>query len=94
MENKSLILAMSCCIKTVLGQLPTKDNFPPDKNKAQPLPTGPTIPMSIPSRTTPHLDHFHGIKPLIKTNYLYGEELSWWGVVRIRIKTHNISIIT
>ena len=23
----------------VLGQLPTKDNSPPDKNKAQPLPT-------------------------------------------------------
>ena len=28
----------------VLGQLPTEDNSPPDKNKAQPLPTGTTIP--------------------------------------------------
>ena len=31
-------------------------------NKAQPLPTGITIPRSI-----PHQDHYHGIKPLIRT---------------------------
>ena len=38
----------------VLGQLPTKHNFPPDKNKAQPLPTGTTIPRTIPHQDTPH----------------------------------------
>ena len=53
----------------VRGQLPTKDNSPPDKNKAQPLHTGTTIP-----RTIPHQDNsplgplYHGIKPLIRTN--------------------------
>ena len=32
----------------VLGQLPTKDNSPPVKTIAQPLPTGTTIPRTIP----------------------------------------------
>ena len=35
----------------VLGQLPTTTS---DKNKAQLLPTGTTIPRTIPTRTTPH----------------------------------------
>ena len=68
----------------VLGQLPTKYNSPPDKNKAQPLPTGTTIP-----RTNPHQDNSPlGPLPRNKTThqdqYQYGGELSWWGVVRIR----------
>ena len=43
---------------------PHEDNSPPDKNKAQPLPTRTTIP-----RTIPHQDnsYYHGIKPLIRT---------------------------
>ena len=73
--------------KRVLGQLPTGDNSPPDKNKAQLLPTRTTIPIGqFPTRTTPpHQDHYHLVKPLIRTN-IYGGELSWWGVVRIRFK--------
>ena len=48
----------------VLGQLPTKDNSPPDTNKSQPLPTRTTIPIGLfPTRTTPR-----GKKTLIRTN--------------------------
>ena len=61
----------------VLGQLPTGDHSSPEKNKAQLLPTRITIP-----RTTHHQDHYQPVKPLIRTNtvYLYGGELSWWGL--------------
>ena len=51
----------------VLGQLPTGDNSPPDKHKAQLLPTSTTIP-----RATPHQDHYQLVKPLIKTNIYNG----------------------
>ena len=47
-------------------ELDNKDNSLPDKTKAQPLPTGTTIPTTIPY--SPHYDHYHGIKPLIRTN--------------------------
>ena len=52
-------------ILTVLGQLPTKDNSPPAKNKAQSLPNGTTIP-----RTIPHQDNSPlGPLPRSKTNH-------------------------
>ena len=74
-------------LKTVLGQLPMRTiNSPPDKNKAQPLPTRTTIP-----RTIPHQDNSPlGLGPLprnkttLQDQNLYGGELSSWGVVRIR----------
>ena len=64
---------------------PHEDNSPPDKNKAQPLPTRTTIP-----RTIPHQDNSPlGPLPRNKTNHqdqnLYGGELSSWGVVRIQL---------
>ena len=43
----------------VLGQLPTGDNSPLDKNKAQLLPNRTTTP-----RRTPHKDHYQPVKPL------------------------------
>ena len=50
----------------VLG-LPIKDTSPPDTNKAQPLPTGTTIPRSISHQDNSLFckHHYHGIKPLI-----------------------------
>ena len=66
---------------------PHEDNSPPDKNKAQPLPTRTTIP-----RTIPHQDNSHALGPLPrnKTTHqdqnLYGGELSSWIVVRIRTR--------
>ena len=38
----------------VLGQLPTEDNSPPDKNKAQLLPTWTMIPTTIPHQDISH----------------------------------------
>ena len=66
--------------------IPHEDNSPPDKNKAQPLPTRTTI-----HRTIPHQDNSPlGPLPRNKTTHqdqnLYGGELSSWGVVRIRGK--------
>ena len=58
---------------------PHEDNSPPDKNKAQPLPTGTTIPRTIPHQDNSPLGPLHGIKPLIRTktctmgNYPPGE---------------------
>ena len=65
----------------VLGQLPTKENSPPEKNKSQPLPTGTTIPRTSPQ--TPHQDNSPlGPLPQNKTThrdqYLYSGELSWF----------------
>ena len=57
-------------VNSVLGQLPTEDNSPPDKNKAQLLPTGTRIP-----RTTDYCppDQYQQVKPLIRTNiYMVG----------------------
>ena len=47
-------LDTSNVLVVVLGQLPTKDNSPPDKNKAQPLLTEATILGLFPTKTTPH----------------------------------------
>ena len=63
---------------------PHEDNSPPDKTKAQPLPTRTTIP-----RTIPHQDN-SPLGPLPRNHWdqnLYGGELSSWGVVRIRRKS-------
>ena len=59
---------------------PHEDNSPPDKNKAQPLPTRTTIP-----RTLPHQDNSPlGPLPRNKTTHqdqnLYGGELSGYDV--------------
>ena len=71
---------------------PHEDNSPPDKNKAQPLPTRTTIP-----RTIPHQDNSPlGPLPRNKTTHqdkLYGGELSSWGVVRIR-HSHTSELCT
>ena len=132
-------------LQKVLGQLPTKDNSPPDRNKAQPLPTGTTIPRTTVEprynevlgtmkitllyqvshyirvknkeiwragtskitlllegfvisdlfitrfHCTPHQDN-SALRPLPRNKtthqdqYLYSGELSWWGVVRLRLQ--------
>ena len=47
---------------------PHEDNSPPDKNKAQPLPTRTTIPRTIPHQDNSPLGPLPvGIKPLIRT---------------------------
>ena len=71
-------------VLAVLGQMPTGDSSPPNKNKAHLLPTRTTIP-----RTIPHQDNFKpGSKTTLQEQYVYGGihgELSWWGVVRIQV---------
>ena len=67
----------------VLGQLPTGDNSPPDKDKAQLLPTRTTLP-----RTSPHQDQNQPINPLMRTNaYMVGNcpsgELSRYGLTSV-----------
>ena len=55
----------------VLGQLPTGDNSPPDKNKAKLH----VLPTTIPTcRTTPPLgQHYQRVKPIIRANiYMMG----------------------
>ena len=64
----------------VLGQLPTGDISPLDKNKAQILPTRTTIP-----RTTPPTGPQQTCKSIDQDQYLPEGELSWRGVVRIRL---------
>ena len=57
----------------VLGQLATKDNSPPDKNKPQPLPSGAMIPRTIPHQDNSPLGPMPRNKPLIRTNiYMVG----------------------
>ena len=73
-------------ILTVRGQLTTGDNSPPDKTKAQLFPTRTTIPRTTPHRTTPTRTAKTS-KTTHQDQYLHGGELSWWGVVRIRILT-------
>ena len=69
----------------VLGQLPmTEDNSPPNKNKAQPLPTRTTIPRTIPHQDNSPLGPLPRNKTTHQDQNLYGGELSSWGVVRIR----------
>ena len=34
----------------------------------------------VPTRTTPHQDHYKSVKPFIRTNTCTAEELSRWGV--------------
>ena len=75
-------------VTMVLGQLPTMDNSPSDKNKPQPLPTGTMIPRTIPHQNNSPLGPLPQNKTTHQDQYLhvhvYGGELSWWGVVRIR----------
>ena len=64
----------------VLGQLPTGDNSPPDKNKAQLCPPGPLSSRQHPTTTTPHQIRIkrsycppgplssRPVKPCIRTN--------------------------
>ena len=54
--------------------LPTGDKSPPDKNKAQLLPTWITIPIGLLlTRTTPHQEHYQRVKPFIGANiYMVG----------------------
>ena len=63
---------------------------PPDKNKAQLLPIRTTFP-----RTTPHQDNspsgpLQTSKTIYQVQYLYGGELSWWGVVQIQVKSSQL----
>ena len=47
---------------------PHEDTSPPDKKiKPNHCPPGPHSLGIFPTRTTPHWDHYHGIKPLIRT---------------------------
>ena len=75
-----------CKKKKVLGQLPTKDNSQPDKNNAHPLPTGTTIPRTIPHQDNSPLGPLPQNKTTHQDQNMYCGELSWWGVVRIRRK--------
>ena len=63
---------------------PNEDNSPPDKNKAQPLPTRTTIPRTIPHQDNSPLGPLPRNKTTHQDQNLYGGELSSWGVVRIR----------
>ena len=70
----------------VLGQItPHEDNSPPDKNKAQPLPTRNTIPRTIAHQDNSPLGLLAWNKTTHQDQNLYGGELSSWGVVQIRI---------
>ena len=65
----------------VLGQLPTKDNSPPDKSKVQPLPTGTTVPRTIPHQDNSPLGPLPRNKATHEDQYMYsgdcpGGELS------------------
>ena len=64
---------------------PHEDNSPPNKNKAQPLPTRTTIPRTIPHQDNSPLGPLPRNKTTHQDQNLYGGELSSWGVVRIRI---------
>ena len=62
--------------RPVLGQLPMRTIPPPDKNKAQPLPTRTTIP-----RTIPHQDN-SPLGPLPRNkNHSSGPKPVRWGIV-------------
>ena len=63
---------------------PHEDNSPPDKTKAQPLPTRTTIPRTIPHQDNSPLGPLPRNKTTHQDQNLYGGELSSWGVVRIR----------
>ena len=73
--------------QTVLGQLPTKDNSQPDKYKAHPLPTGTTIPRTIAHQDNSPLGPLPRNKTTHQDQYMYGGELSWWGVVQTQPQT-------
>ena len=67
------------CVATpsVLGQLPTGDNSPPDKIKPNYCPSGPQSLGQFSTRTTllgPQATN----KSTHQDQYLYGGELSWW----------------
>ena len=55
---------------------PQEDNSPPDKNKAQPLPTGTTIPRTIPHQDNSPLGPLPQNKTTHQDQNLYGWELS------------------
>ena len=48
-------------LEPIVRQFPTGDNFSPDENKAQLLPT-----MTMVPRTTPNQDHCKPVKPLVR----------------------------
>ena len=56
-------------IPPVLGQLPTGDNSPPNKNKAHLLPTRTTNPRTIPQQNNSPPHHYKPVKPLLRTKY-------------------------
>ena len=60
----------------VLGQLPIKDNPPPDKNKAQPMPTGTIIPRNIRHQDTSPLNQLPRNKPPHLDQYMNDGEKS------------------
>ena len=62
-------------VERVLGQLPTKDNSPLNKNKAQPLPTGNTIPRTLPHQDNSPLGPLPRNKTTHQDQYLYDGEL-------------------
>ena len=60
---------------------PHEDNSPPDKNKAQSLPTRTTIPRTIPHQDNSPLGPLPRNKTTHQDQNLYGGELSSWGVL-------------
>ena len=61
-------LHTSTTTNTVLGQLPMRTILHQIKIKPNHCPPGPQSLGLFPTRTTPHQDHYHKIKPLIRTN--------------------------
>ena len=81
----------------VLGQLPSKDNSPPNKNKAQPLPTGATTPTIIPHQDNSPLRPLPQNKNTSLVNHSSGPIPVRWGIVLVGIcqDTHSdYSLIT
>ena len=71
---------------------PHQEQFPTGKNKAQSLPTGTTIPRTIPHQDKSPLGPLPWNKTIHQDQYLYGGILSWWGVVWIRIDPINLDL--
>ena len=64
-----------------LEQLPTGDNSPVgEKIKPNYCPPGPLSVGQVPTRTTPHQDHYQPVKPLIRTTRPIPAQ---WGIVLV-----------
>ena len=96
-QQNYLVIRGFCYIRPLYNEVPLyhqigsrttphEDNFPPDKNKAQPLPTRTTIPRTIPHQDNSPLGPLPRNKTTHQDQNLYGGELSSWGVVRIHTK--------